>query len=73
MWFNTEDISRVGKSFEEIHILNNSTTVIATIGNHGEPGEILEDLKLAHHASWLDMEQYEKEGSRELLLKWVLG
>ena len=35
-WSDTEDISRVGQYLEGLHILNNSRTVITTIGNHGE-------------------------------------
>ena len=69
---NTEDISRVGQSLEGMPI-NNTTTIISTIGNHSELGEILEDLRLAPYESWAEMDQYENYGFRELFIQWAIG
>ena len=44
---DTEYIYRVGQTLERISILNNCTTVIATIGNRGNPGGVLEDIRIA--------------------------
>ena len=52
VWSYTEDISRVGKSFKVLPILNHYTTVTITIGNRGDPGDILEYLRLARYESW---------------------
>ena len=62
MWLDMGNIYRVGQSLVGLTILNNSTTVISAIGNRGETGEILEDLRLAPYESWPNMKQYEKEG-----------
>ena len=45
-WLYTKDIYRVLQYLEGLPILDNSATVIANIGNHGEPGEIPEDIRL---------------------------
>ena len=66
------DFSRVGQYLKGLPILYNSNTVIFAIGNCGEPGEILEGIRLASCESWSNTEQYEKEGSRELFLQWAL-
>ena len=58
-WLDTENISSVGKYLEGLTILNNSTIVVATIGNCGNPGDILEDLRLTPYDSWSEIEQYE--------------
>ena len=50
-WSDTEDISRVVYYPEGLGI-NNATTVIDTIGNCCELGDILEDLRLAPYYSW---------------------
>ena len=46
-----EDISRVRKSLEGLTILNNSNTDIFTIGNRGDPGYILEDIRISPYES----------------------
>ena len=50
VWSNTYNIYRVGQSPEGLDI-NNATTVIFTIGNRCNLGEILEDLSLAPNDS----------------------
>ena len=44
----------VGQSPKVIGITN-STNFISTIGNRGNPVEILKDLRIALYASWLEI------------------
>ena len=71
-WYNTEDIYRLGQSSKVIPI-DNSTTVISTIDNNCKLGEILEDIMLSPYGSQGEMEQYEKEGTREFFLQLAIG
>ena len=61
MWFDTEDIPRLGQSLEGLPILNNYTTVITAISHRGEIGEILGDHIIYPYDSFLDIEQCKKK------------
>ena len=49
-----EDISRVGQSPDGLAI-SNSTTVIVSIGNFRELGEIFEDLRFSPYNIWSEI------------------
>ena len=67
-WSDTEDIYRVDNSSKGLAV-NNDTTIVVAIGDCYKLGEILEDIRLTLYESWEEMEQYEKEGYRELFFQ----
>ena len=68
---DNDDIFRVEQYLKGVSI-NKSTTVISTIVNHSELGDILKDFRFTPRENWEEMGQYENEGSRERFVQWTL-